>query len=68
MCAVVCIVVVLGDVMWHCRAVGQNSSHNPPPPTTCRTPPPHLDNCLKCGLASVFVRLIFEGVQLISVG
>ena len=55
---------MLGAVLWECRAVRQNASHNPPP----LTPPPHLDNRLKCSLESVFVRIIFEGVQLTFVG
>ena len=64
MWVVVCEVVVLGTVVWHCRALGQNASRIPPR----RTPAPHLDNHLKCVLASVFVTVIFEGVQSISVG
>ena len=61
--AVVCEVVVLAAVVWHCRAVGQNTSQPPP----ARTPASNLYNRLKCGLAFGFVRLIFEGIQSISV-
>ena len=59
-------VVALDDVVLHCRAVGQNAPHNFPP--HLQDPTPTLGHRLKCGLASVFVQLIFEGVRLISVG
>ena len=65
--AVVCRAMVRG--LWYarlwclskwCGSVGlwvKAPPITPPPPSG--TPPPHLDNRLKCGLESVFVRLIF---------
>ena len=53
--------VVLGAVVWGCRAVGHNA---PPPPS----PPPHLYNRLKCGLEFALANFIFEVVPLMFVG